>query len=476
VNTRIRNLYGLIVFLLLVLVGFTSYWSVFDADSLQANRHNRLPLLQQQQVRRGLIVASNDEVLARNSVSGRGGNRFYERVYPRGALFAHPVGYNFVDRGNTELERYYNNDLSGQGNEFATLLDRLRGKQREGDDLITALDPEGQQAALDGLAGRRGAVVALEPATGRVRVLASVPTYDPNSVPDDLAELNRDEGSPLLDRGTQSGYPPGSTFKVVTATAALDSGKFEPSSVLSGRSPLQLPAAPPLSNFNGQQFGSITLTQALTNSVNTVWAQVGAKIGADTLYEYMDRYGFNRKPRIDLPRDQVRASGLYDEDGKLLRRSEAVDVARVAIGQERLAVTPLQMAEVAAAIANGGKLMRPHIGERTRDRDGRTVDRIEPSEQSAVMKPATAAALTQMMSQVVREGSGTAAALAGIDVAGKTGTAEVGGTNQAWFIAFAPSEQPRIAVAVTVERTTGTGGEVAAPIAKQVMQAILEDV
>ena len=181
-NARIRNLYGLIVVLLLLLVGFTSYWSVFDADSLQANRNNRLPLLEQQQIRRGLIFAGNGSLLARNRTAKVGGTRFYSRVYPQGSVFGHPVGYSFVDVSSAGLERYYNNDLTGQGNEFSNLFDRLRGKQQEGDDLHTALNPDAQRVALDQLAGRPGGVVAIEPQTGRVLVMASVPGYDPNQV------------------------------------------------------------------------------------------------------------------------------------------------------------------------------------------------------------------------------------------------------------------------------------------------------
>ncbi len=192
------------------------------------------------------------------------------------------------------------------------------------------------------------------------------------------------------------------------------------------------------------------------------------------MYEYMRRYGFNRKPLLDLPRDEMRASGVYDRNGDLLTVSDAVDIGRVAIGQERLQVTPLQMALVPAAIANGGSLMRPHIVRDIRDRDGRVVRHEKPSEQSEAMKPGTASALAQMMSKVVEEGTGTAAALEGIDVAGKTGTAEVGGRRtRRGSSASLPCKGPRVAIAVTVERTTGQGGTVAAPIAKQVMQELL---
>jgi peptidoglycan glycosyltransferase len=471
-DLRIRHLFGLVVILFGVLVGFTSYWSVFDADGLKANSANQpRQLLEEQRIRRGLIFARDGTVLARNRVTGRGNTRFYRRVYPSGDLFSHVVGYNFLRFGRVGLERSHNDDLTGETDEFETIFDQLRGKEREGDDVLTSLDPRAQQTAIDALAGRPGAVVAIEPQTGRVRVMAATPDYDPNSIPGSFAQLNRASGSPLFNRSTQSGYPPGSTFKVVAATAALDSGRFTPDTTVDGRSPKTIGGVP-LTNFGNKSFGQVTLTTALTNSVNTVWAQVGERLGKDKMYEYMRRFGFNSRPAIDLPGDELRPSGVFNRR-KLLDDSDAVDIGRVAIGQERLLVTPLQMAMVVSAIANGGSLMRPRLVEQVKDVDGRTVRNVKPSEESRVMKASTASALASMMSQVVKEGTGTAAALAGIDVAGKTGTAEVGGTNQAWFIAFAPVNNPRVAIAATVERTSGQGGTIAAPIAKRVMESLL---
>ncbi len=471
-NARIYRLFGLVVLLFGLLVGFTSYWSVFDAKGLEHNPQNKRLLLEELRIRRGLIFAADGTVLARNRVVGQDGSaRFYGRIYPTDTLFSHVVGYNFADRGRSGLERSHNDELTGNKDEFTTLIDELRGKEREGDDLVTTLDPGAQQTALQALAGRAGSVVAIDPRSGRVLVMAAQPDFNPNRIPDEFGTLNRDPRSPLFNRSTQSGYPPGSTFKVMTATAALDSGRFQPNSVLDGSSPKKIGGVP-LSNFGNEDYGPVTLTTALTNSINTVWGRVGERLGKATMYEYMRRFGFNRKPHIDLPRDELRASGVYD-NGKLLDDSDAVDIGRVAIGQERLLVTPLQMAMVVSAIGNGGALMRPHLVERVRDHDGKTVKSLKPAEESNVMKPSTASALGAMMSKVVEEGTGTAAALSGIDVAGKTGTAEVGGTNQAWFIAFAPVTAPRVAIAVTVERTTGQGGTIAAPIAKQVMESLL---
>jgi peptidoglycan glycosyltransferase len=344
--------------------------------------------------------------------------------------------------------------------------------------VTTTLDPAAQRVALQGLAGRKGAVVALDPQTGAIKVMASVPGYNPNDIgdPGKFTQLNRDPNAPLLNRNTQAGYPPGSTFKVVTAIAAMDSGEFTPDSTVSGRN-LKPISGVPLRNFNNEQFGDITLTDALTHSVNTAWAAIGEKLGKRTMAKYMDRLGFNEQVKVDLPSDERRASGEFVNGRLISPLSPRVDVGRMAIGQDKLNVTPLQMAMVASAVANGGKLMEPHLTDRIVDRDGRTVDRIQPKEMSQVMSGESAGEVADMMGKVVEEGTGTAAALEGISVAGKTGTAEVDrpcGPNQVWFIAFAPRHNPKVAIATTVECSNGTGGDTAAPIAKQVMQELLK--
>ena len=475
-NRQIVQLFSLVVLLFAVLVAFTSRWTVFEQEDLEAEPSNRRPLLEQLRIPRGEIVARDGTVLARSTGSGSGSRRIYTRTYPEGGLFAHALGYSFIDRGQAGLEQSRNDELTGDKNEFVSLIDELLSRSREGEDVHTTLDPAAQRAAIAAMAGQRGSVVALEPSTGRVRVMVSIPDYDPNDVPDRFSELNQSEGSPIFNRATQARYPPGSTMKVVTAAAALDSGEYESGSIVDGSSPKTISGAP-LTNSGGANFGPIPLTSALTQSVNTVWAEVAEEIGSDTMYEYMERFGFNTEPDLDYPRRQMTPSGVFGEDGALLDQDDPVDIGRVAIGQERLQVTPLQMAMVAAAVGNGGVLMKPRLTERVVDKDGRVTDRIEPDEEERVIEEETATELANMMADVVREGTGTAAALSGIDVAGKTGTAEVdGGTsNQAWFIAFAPVDDPRMAIAVTVERTQGQGGTVAAPIAKRVLEVLLQE-
>ncbi len=472
-NRQIVKLFGLILILYALLFGFTSYWSVFDSSSLKANVANRRPLLEEQTIHRGDILADDGSVIARSTGVGKGNNKIFVRHYPQGSLFGNPIGYSFVDRGRVGFELSHNDELVGNKTEFLSILDELQGHAQVGDRVQSSLDPAAQRAAVEGLAGRRGSVVAMIPSTGEVKAMVSIPEYDPNVVQNANAfkRLNTEDSAPLFNRATQAGYPPGSTMKVVTATAALDSGQFTTSSVLSGRSP-QVIDGVPLANDGGEQFGDIDMTTALTNSVNTYWAQVGEKLGKQTMFKYMDRYGFDAKPRLDYPSFQLAASGVYSGN-RLLGPSDAIDIGRVAIGQERLRVTPLQMAEVAATVANKGELMEPRLWSKVIDPDGR-VTNLDPAHQSRVMSEETASKLNTMMQSVVQEGTGTAAAVSGIDVAGKTGTAEIStGINDAWFIGFAPANDPQIAIACIVEHTSGFGGPTCGPIFKSVAEAIL---
>jgi len=481
-NRPIVRLYGLVVLLFALLVAFTSRWTIFDATSLRENRLNARALLEQLRVDRGPILAADGTVLAR---SVRGADGTYERTYPSGEEFAHAIGYSYINRGSAGLERFRDAELNGRtGTNLQTILNQLQGKKPQGDKVLTTLDPAAQRVANSALAEHRGAVVALDPRSGAVRVMAATPGFDPNALrtqSGDLRLRRETETNPptrsLVNRATQFGYPPGSTFKVVTATAAIDSGSFTPESTVSGRDNVPISGVP-LQNDENENFGPITLTEALTKSVNTVWAQVAVRLGKQTMARYMSRFGFGRKPQIDYPAEEMSSSGEYNGQRLLSPTSELVDVGRMGIGQDKLQVVPLQMAEVAAAVANHGRLMVPHITQRIVDAEGRTVLQVSPRVQSVVMKPSTATAVTGMMESVVNEGTGTQAQIAGVRVAGKTGTAETQiGTaiNNVWFIAFAPANEPRVAIAVTLQGVPGFGGAFAAPVARQVMERLLHD-
>ena len=474
-NTPIVRLFLLVVILFAGLVAWTSRWTVFEAEELRDNALNRRALLEEQRVKRGPIRARDGTLIA-GSRRGRGAGT-YVRRYPEGELFSHPVGYSFLSVGRSALEQAYNDELTGERDDVTSVLDQLAGKEPEGDELITSLDADAQRLAYDALGSQRGAVVALEPATGRIRVMASTPRFDPNRLAGATDTSALGNGA-AVNRATQGQYPPGSTFKVVTAVAAIDSGRYTKDTTVDGESPKTVSGAP-LNNFGSQDYGMIPLTFALTKSVNTVWAEVGEKLGGETMQRYMERFGFYERIEVDLPAGQRSSSGVLPQGRRRFApmTSRAVDVGRVAIGQGNLLTTPLQMAMVASAVANGGRLMKPTLVERTIDSDGRTVDANEPEEMAEVMRPETAQQVGDMMADVVREGTGTAAALAGASVAGKTGTAEIvreTRVNQPWFIGFAPRENPKVAVAVTIERAVaGSGGTLAAPIARRVMEQLL---
>jgi peptidoglycan glycosyltransferase len=476
VNRFIARLFGLVVLLFALLVAFTSRWTVFQAAALRANPLNVRGLIEELRIPRGDILADDGTVLA-HSVRGSGG--IYRRTYPQQGLFAHAVGYDYISYGKAGLEREEDGPLTGaQSSGIDVILNQLRGRQRVGNNVVTSLDPSAQRVALRDLAGRPGAVVALNPQTGAVKVFASDPGYDPTQLASTKgqASIGKTSGEPLFDRVTEAGYPPGSTFKVVTAIAAIDSGRFTPSSTLSGKSPI-IESGTPLSNDGNEQYGDINLTTALTFSVNTVWAQVAEQLGKARMGQYMTRLGFGALPPIDLPSGELRASGEYDHGHVIPPTSDLVDVGRLGIGQDRLEVTPLQMAMVAAAVADGGRMMAPHLVTKVVDPTGRTVQTVDPQQLDQAFSPQTATAVTGMMAQVVKEGTGTAAALTGVDVAGKTGTAQIAGTddNQVWFIAFAPIDHPTIAIAATLERSPGSGGPVVGPIARDVIQQLLHD-
>ena len=445
-NRPIVRLYGLVVLLFALLVAFTSRWTIFEASSLRSNPLNKRALLEQERIARGRILAADGTVLAR-SVRGAGGT--YEREYPKGEEFAHAIGFSYTrpgpDRARALSQRRAERPdrhepaddprpAPGQAPAGRRSPDHARSESPADGDRGSGRTPRGGGCARSARRGGEGDGLDAEL---RPEQAASRGAYE---------KLTTDtQGRPLVNRATQFGYAPGSTFKVVTATAAIDTGQFTPQSTLSGRNDVLISGVP-LGNDDDESFGQITLTEALAKSVNTVWAQVAEKLGKRTMARYMNRFGFDRKPELDYPTEQMSSSGEYFRGRILPPTSPRVDVGRMGIGQDKLEVVPLQMAEVAAAVANHGRLMAPHLTERIVDPDGRTVEQISPRMQSVVMKPSTATAVTGMMEAVVNEGTGIEAQIPGVQVAGKTGTAETQiGTaiNNVWFIAFAPAANPR---------------------------------
>ncbi|HMS72230.1 MAG TPA: penicillin-binding protein 2 [Baekduia sp.] len=479
-NKPISRLYVFVMLMFGVLLVSTTWWTVVRADELSNDTLNQRSLVRSLKVRRGTIRAADGSVIAR-SVKGTSG--VYRRTYPLGSLFSHPIGYSFVGINQSGFEAAQNATLMGERSSLQTTLDQLLGRSPDGDDIVTTLDPAAQRIAIQGIqaaGGEGGSAVAVDPRTGAVKVMASFPDYDPNTIRNagTYTKLANDEQrTPLVNRALQFGYAPGSTFKVVTSVAGVDTGKATPDTALDGKSGQEF-SGTPLANDYNQDFGQVTLTNALVNSVNTAFANLGEDVGKPAMQKYMTRFGFGSKPQLDYPRDAMSASVVRPSPpGRPVpATSRFVDLARLSIGQGGLEATPMQMAQAAAAVANGGELMKPHITRRVVDRDGRTLDRVKPERQATVMSKATADSVGAMMVQVVQRGTGTKAQIPGIEVAGKTGTAETEKSdtiNDVWFIGFAPAKNPRVAVAVTIKGVVGFGGDFAAPIAKQIMQELL---
>ena len=474
-NRRIASVFLVLAVGLVALIAMTTYWQVWARSSLEARQANVRQVYRDLAIDRGSILTSDGVVLA-ESVRGRlDGRAVYTRRYPEGGLAAQLVGYSSLTAGRAGLEQSLDPELTGSTGDLTGLrnaFDRIKGDTVRGDDVVLHLHAAAQEVALRELQsiGARGAVVVLDPSTGGLLVMASTPTFDPNT---GLAEALVDPGSPLLNRATQGLYPPGSTFKVVTAASALDHGTVTVDREFPGPACIAV-SGQQLCNFGQHAYGPHDFGFALVHSVNTTFAKVGIALGQQDLESTMRDFGFFRRFPWDYPPQQSLPSGIFNRRGDLVPVDTTVDVARLAIGQERLLATPLQMAEVATAVANGGQIVEPQPVREVRAPDGSVVRRPQPVFLGRAMTTETAAILRRLMKEVVDDGTGTAANVAGLDVAGKTGTAETGtqGRNDAWFIGFAPAEAPRYAFAVIVEDTEGTGGHVAAPIAAAVLQAL----
>jgi peptidoglycan glycosyltransferase len=489
VNPRIRNVAVTAIVLLSALVVGATYWQAWAVGDLAAKQDNAIQRVAQFKIERGLIYATDGTVLAANRLRKQHGQTYYFRRYPSRGLAADVVGYSTQSRARAGLERSLNDFLTSSNAHLSTVLrrtlDRIEGKTVKGNSLVLTIRPGAQALAQRALDGNCGAVVALEPATGKVLVMATSPTYDPNLVEGRFNQIakrgraNCSSPAPLVNRATAGLFTPGSSFKILTAAAALDSGEFRPDSSFYDPG-YCVEYGKRVYNFADQsgpeQFGRVTLAQALQHSINAVFCEVGKRLGARKLLEYAKRFGFYSPPPLETPDNERQASGLY-KDGKLFfpKHDFQVDPGRLAFGQERLGVTPLQMAMVTAAIANGGRLMRPYVVDRIQKPGGGVLSRTKPKELGRPISAETAAAVARMMESVVSGGTGTAAQIPGVAVAGKTGTAETGinHRNTTWFVSFAPAGDPKVVVAVVLENQTSTGGQTAAPIARTVMQALL---
>ena len=461
-----------------------TYLMYVRADSLSDDPRNNRIITAAYSRERGAILVGK-EAIARSVPSDD--QYKFQRTYSQPLKYAPITGY-FSRFTQTGVERSQNAVLSGDDSRlFVTrLVDMLSNTDPKGGNVQLTVDAAAQDAAwagLDALPGdAQGAVVALEPTTGRVLAMVSTPTFDPNNFAshdfgavNDLGEqLNADPREPLINRGIGTTLPPGSTFKLVTAAAAIESGNYDAESMVPGGFRFQLPQSETtIGNYDGGNCGGrrITMTQALQVSCNVTFLSLANELGTEAMAEQAEAFGFNSTSLEDLG---GQAESLYPRD------MDAPQTAMSGIGQSSVTATPLQMAMVAAAIANDGDVMRPYVVDEVRAPNLSVLDRTDPQSISKAISSSTADELTEMMVATVASGTATPAQIPGMDVAGKTGTAQSSGDRPpyAWFVSFAPADDPQVAVAVLVQSSDTSpdeigGGRLGGPIAKSVMEAVI---
>lgn len=472
-NTHLLRTFYFFAAGFVALVGVMAYWQVYARESLANNPDNSLQTRRSIEAPRGLILAGDGETVLAESVKRETGNgAVYDRVYPEGDLYSNVVGYWSTKYGATGIEIGENSNLSGTA-EPATvdeLINQIAGGPQPGNNVRLTLDPRLQRTTYEALAASntgRGSAVAIDPETGDVLAMVSYPSFDPNNIDETFPELSEDPASPLLNKATQGLYPPGSVQKVITAAAALKSG-VSPSETFVDTGEYETPGYTVV-NYADASYGQVTFAEALALSINTIFAELAVeRIGAETLSQTNFDFGYG---------DSFEGFPLEVAPGDLGPPPESWvegNLAQISFGQDTVLNNVFGFANVAAAVANGGAMMEPRIVDEIRSPDGIIIDKPSSTEHREVLDPETNATLTRMMVGVVEDGTATEARIAGMEVAGKTGTAEVPPRDpHSWFIAFAPAGDPKIAVAVLVENG-GDGEKAALPIARTMIEGYLQ--
>lgn len=475
-NAQLRRTFYLLVLGFAALVGVLAYWQVYARESLANHPENGFQTQRSVSTPRGLILAGDNEtVLAESVQRGTRESPLYDRVYPEGEAFSNVVGYWSTRYGATGIEIGHNSDLSSVAGEPETvdeLINQATGGPEPGSNVVLTLDPALQRQAYQEISATRtgrGSVVAVDPRDGEILAMASAPGFDPNSIDESFPDLIDDPNSALINRATQSLYPPGSVFKVITAAAALEAGVGTSDTFFDSGS-YEMPGYT-VYNFQGKDFGRVTFTRALAYSINVIFAKVGVEVvGAEALSAMAERFGFG-DPYDDFS-IEVSGSSLNVDPPQTWTSGTT---AQTSFGQGAVQSNTFEMALVAAAIANGGEMMEPRLVREVRSPEGVILDRPAPSVRRRVLPTGTAQTVAEMMRQVVVQGQLTEAEVPGFEVAGKTGTAESGnGAPHSWWITFAPADDPRIAICAMVENG-GRGDRAALPVADSLMESYLRN-
>jgi len=462
---RERNIQIILIFfslLFLSIIIYLTYFEINEKDKLLASPYNKRLWEEEQSIIRGSILDRNGIVLAKSSFY----NGKQTRLYEGGVFTAHITGFSNEKYGRSGIEAYYNGELLGLNNRnpIDYFINKFSGRKQKGNDVYLTIDYNLQKVAYYALGNNKGAVVALNPQTGEILAMVSKPSFDPNRLDSIWDALVKDEGSPLVNRAVQGLYPPGSVFKVVTGSAFLE-GRDALSRKYTCEGYVEVEGRK-ISDFEGVKHGSLDIRKAMVVSCNSFFIQAGLDIGMDRLKRFSEAYFFNREIPFDLP-----VKNSVFPTASLLKNN--IELAEASIGQGKVLVSPLHMAMVVSAIANDGVMMKPFLVSKVMNYKNQIVWETYPQVLAEPVSSETARLIKEMMVEVVEKGTGKEAKIYGVKVAGKTGTAEVeGNKSHAWFIGFAPSDKPKIAVAVVVENG-GIGGIKAAPIARAVMEEYL---
>lgn len=464
-NRQIRIVGAILVCFFVLLTGNIAYIVIVQGPELATDQGNTRAIQEEAGIKRGQIKTADGIVLADSKLD----NGRYERFYPQGAMASQTLGYSSYRFNQSGLEKTYNEYLLGRERTsyIDDLIHKFKRPDKRGDTVILTIDSRLQAIVEQGLAGKKGAAVAIDPQTGAILAMASSPGFDPNLIDKDWKVISADPNAPLVNRATEGAYPPGSTFKIITSAAALEEGLYSPDDKINGDDGFEVMGTT-VRNLDGKSYGDVSFTEALEFSVNTVFAQIGLKLGANRLFQYASRFGFNEDIPFDVPvkRSRVKRAGAMDE----------VDVAWTAIGQAKTVATAFEMAMTTGAIANEGLMMQPYLVSDIIDPNNEVVKHTIPTQINQSIQADTAATLTNMMVGVTDEGYGGVVQTPGVRVASKTGTAETGiaGETHGWFVTFAPADNAGIAIAVIVEKG-GTGGGAAGPIAKALLDEFLKN-
>ncbi len=458
-NKRIILVLIVISALFLSLLTYLIYFNMFSAETVATNPYNRRQWDDERYTTRGTIYDKDGLVLA-ETVYDEEGNA--NRVYSKGRLYSHVIGYCSQVYGKSLVEREYDSELLGKGD-----LSLFQGDKKKGFDLNLTISNKLQQYSYEQMRGKRGALVALNPKTGEVLSMISLPDFDPNSkaLEKTWTEIVENENTPLVSRAFQGLYPPGSTYKIVTMAAAFENGMKE--KVFNDEGAFVVGDVE-VENYNKKKYGEITIEDAFQVSSNQVFCTVGYELGSEKIMEIAERFEIDNELEFDLP--VLKSQIQY-------KKMNNTDAALVSIGQGQLLTTPLHMAVICSAVANGGNIIKPYVVDSV-TKNNTLVRKIRGGSAGQAISGECAEYIKEQMVKTVEHGTGTKARISGITVAGKTGTAENekgSGHDHAWFVGFAPAEDPQIAVAVILEHSGRSGGDVAAPIARNVMNKYLRE-